>query len=262
MPGTTSIEAVPSRYFITGTDTGIGKTTVTCALAAALAERGVRVGVMKPVETGCEIDSAGNRVAADAVRLKYFSGCAEPLDRVCPVRLRDPLAPSVAARREGTQVDLDVLRAQFASLSESYDVTLVEGAGGLLVPIGDGVTFADLARDWEIPVVVVVGNRLGALNHAQLTMRCAQQEGLSVFGYAVNSLTEQLDVAAQTNIDCLTELLGPSLGVFPWVGRVECSPEHRQRLAQAAEAALDVPSFLRPAATPPERRRVPRRTPS
>jgi len=231
-------------YFITGTDTGIGKTTVTCALAAALAERGVRVGVMKPVETGCDLDSAGNRVAADAVRLKYFSGCAEPLDRLCPVRLRDPLAPSVAARREATEIDLDALRRQLASLTVRYDVTLVEGAGGLLVPIHDGVTFADLARDWGMPVVVVVGNRLGALNHAQLTMRCARQAELTVFGYVVNSLTEQLDIAAQTNINCLSELLGPSLGVFPWVGPVECSPEHRKSLARVAEAALDVSSFL------------------
>lgn len=230
-------------YFITGTDTGIGKTTVTCALAAALAERGVRVGVMKPVETGCELDSDGNRVAADAVRLKYFSGCAEPLERVCPVRLRDPLAPSVAARREATEIDLEALHVQLASLTDDYDVTLVEGAGGLLVPISDGVTFADLVRDWEIPLVVVVGNRLGALNHAQLTMRCARQEDLSVVGYVVNSLTEDFDVAAQTNIDCLTELLGPSLGVFPWVGHVECSPQHRKRLAQAAEEALDVSRF-------------------
>lgn len=227
-------------FFITGTDTGIGKTTVTCALAAALAERGVRVGVMKPVETGCEVDSGGNRVAADAIRLKYFSGCAEPLERVCPVRLRDPLAPSIAARREGREIDVDALHSHLESMTSAHDVTLVEGAGGLLVPIRDGVTFADLARDWNLPLLVVVGNRLGALNHAQLTIRCAAQENLSVAGYVVNSLAEQLDVAAQTNVDLLEELIGASLGVFPWVGRIDCSPEHRKRLAQAAERSLDV----------------------
>jgi dethiobiotin synthetase len=242
LPSTSSL--VPRHcYFITGTDTGIGKTTVTCALAAALAERGNRVGVMKPVETGCEVDSLGNFVAADAVRLKYFSRCAEPLDRVCPVRLRDPLAPSIAARREGMRIDLEALRDELQSMASNHDVTLVEGAGGLLVPVSDGVTFADVARDWGLPLVVVVGNRLGALNHAQLTMRCARQENLSVVGYVVNSLTEQLDVAAQTNIDCLTELIGPSLGVFPWIGGIECTPEHRKRLARAAEAALDVSRF-------------------
>jgi dethiobiotin synthetase len=240
-----------SCFFITGTDTGIGKTTVTCALAAALVERGVRVGVMKPIETGCEVDAAGDRVAADAVRLKYFSRCPEPLDRICPVRLRDPLAPSVAARREGRPIDLDGLRRRLASLAAAYDVTLVEGAGGLLVPLRDGLTFADLVRDWRVPLLVVAGNRLGALNHTQLTMRCARQEGLPVVGYVVNSLTEPLDMAAQTNVDCLAELIGPSLGIFPWVGSIECSPEHRERLARAAESALDVSRFLRTAVASP-----------
>jgi dethiobiotin synthetase len=230
-------------YFITGTDTGIGKTTVTCALAAALSARGVRVGVMKPVETGCEVDSTGELVANDAVRLKYFSRCAEPLDRICPVRLRDPLAPSIAAGREGRTIDVDALHGQLASLVSDYEVTLVEGAGGLLVPIHERVTFADLAREWKMRLVIVVGNRLGALNHAQLTMRCAWQENLSVVGYAVNSLTEQLDIAARTNVDCLAELLGPAIGVLPWLGPIECSPEHRVRLAQAAEAALEVARF-------------------
>jgi dethiobiotin synthetase len=234
-------------YFITGTDTGIGKTTVTCALAAALTERGVRVGVMKPIETGCEVDSVGNRVAADAVRLEYFSRCAEPLERVCPVRLRDPLAPSVAARREGRTVDIDALRDQLESLASDYDVTLVEGAGGLLVPIRDDTTFVDLARDWGIPVLIVVGNRLGALNHAQLTMRCAQAEDLSVVGYVVNTLAPELDVAAQSNIEVLEKLIGPSLGVLPWLGRIDCSPQDRERLAQAAEEAFDVSRFLRAA---------------
>lgn len=235
-------------YFITGTDTGIGKTTITCALAAALSQRGARVGVMKPIETGCEVDSAGNRVAADAARLQYFARCAEPLDRVCPVRLRDPLAPSVAARREGRIIDLDALRDQLESLASDHEITLVEGAGGLLVPIRDGFTFADLARDYEIPVLIVVGNRLGALNHAQLTVRCAQRENLRLVGYVVNSLAAEDDLAARSNIEALVELIGPSLGVLPWLGRIDCSPEDRERLARAAEESLDVSRFLGAAA--------------
>lgn len=231
-------------YFITGTDTGIGKTTVTCALAAGLTERGVRVGVMKPIETGCEVDSAGNRVAADALRLEYFARCTEPLDRVCPVRLRDPLAPSMAARREGRNIDVGALRAQLESLASDYEVTFVEGAGGLLVPICDGVTFADLARDWKIPVLIVVGNRLGALNHAQLTMRCAQQENLRLVGYVVNSLAAEVDLAAQSNIESLAELIGPSLGVLPWLGRIDCSPQDRERLARVAGEAFEMSRFL------------------
>jgi dethiobiotin synthetase len=223
-------QSLHTCYFVTGTDTGIGKTTVTCALAAALAARGVRVGVMKPVETGCEVDPAGDRVAADAVRLKYFSRCT---------------APSVASRREGRTIDTDALREQLELLASGHDVTFVEGAGGLLVPVRDGTMFADLARDWRIPVLLVVGNRLGALNHAQLTMRCLQHENVPVVGYVVNSLAADPDLAARSNVESLAELIGPSLGVLPWLGRIDCSDEHRERLARVAEEVFDVSRFSR-----------------
>jgi dethiobiotin synthetase len=231
-------------FFITGTDTGIGKTTVACALAAALSERGLKVGVAKPCETGCAPDPDGNLVPADAERLRYFSGCSEPLDLICPCRCREPLAPSIALRREGRSIDLAALGATVCGVIARHDVTLVEGAGGLLVPVIGSVTFADLAREWRTPVVVVVGNRLGALNHAQLTIGWARSAGLSVTGYVVNALSPADNTACRTNVDALIELLGPSLGVIPWLGSVQCSHADRTRLAAAARLNLDLSGLM------------------
>ena len=229
---------------ITGTDTGIGKTTVACGLAAALSTRGVRVGVLKPVETGCDVAADGSLKPLDALRLRYFSGSITPLETVCPYRFRTPLAPSLAAKRHGTEIDLATLAAAIRTLTANHDLTLVEGAGGLLVPLTASQTFADLARECQLPLLVVVGNRLGALNHAQLTIRWAQAAGLTVAGYIVNSLGPEETLATQTNVDTLTTLVGAPLGVLPWLGRIDCSDRDRRRLADATDRAIDLPALM------------------
>lgn len=230
---------MPQRaFFITGTDTGIGKTTITCALAAALKRSGRRVGVAKPFETGCDVSADGQLIPADALKLKYFASCDDSLETICPIRCREPLAPSIALRREGIEIDLERLKPAILDIAVRHDVTFIEGAGGLLVPIAPGVTFADLARDWAVPLLIVIGNRLGALNHAQLTVRVAQQAGLEIVGYVVNTLTPDGDVAMQTNIAALTDLIGPALGVFPYLGVIESTTADRERLAAAAEASI------------------------
>lgn len=227
-------------YLVTGTDTGIGKTTVTCSASAALAARDLRVGVVKPVETGCEPDVSGSLSPADAIRLKFFSGCREPLETICPYRFLAPLAPGAAAKREGRTIDVASLGETAAGVIARHDVTFVEGAGGLLVPVRGRLTFADLARDWQLPLLVVIGNRLGAVNHAQLTIAHARAVGLRVAGYVVNTLAAERDLAMETNADLLAELLGPSLGTMPWLGPVECTAADRSRLAAVAEAALNL----------------------
>jgi dethiobiotin synthetase len=234
----------PLAYFVTGTDTGVGKTVVACALAAALAAQGRRVGVVKPFETGCESGKDGRLIPSDATLLKFFSACDEPLDRICPYRWAEPLAPAVAARRAGEAIDLDALRGRMEAVIARHDVTFIEGAGGLLVPICETTTFANLVREWELPLIVVVGNRLGALNHAQLTMRCAQSLGLRVAGYVVNQLSAEPDVAAQTNAAALAELLGPPLGVLPWLGQVSANEQCRERLAEAATTQINLSKLL------------------
>ena len=232
--------------FVTGTDTGVGKTTVLSAIAAALSLQGRKVGVFKPAETGCNLGPDGRRLPADAIQLKYFSGCQVDLDTICPFRLHEPLAPLVAARREGVSIDSEQLVRTHAIIAAAHDITFVEGAGGLLVPITSGATFADLAAFLDALIVVVVASRLGAINHALLTLRHAQSVGLRVLGYVVNFLTAEPDVAARTNVEVLREWYGPPLGVVPFVEAVTMSDECRQRLADTAEAHVRLLDLLVP----------------
>jgi dethiobiotin synthetase len=236
---------VGRSFLITGTDTGVGKTTVASAIAAALRRRMLDVGVVKPVETGCQVAPDGGLIAADALQLRWAAGREdEPVDLVCPLRLRDPLAPSVAARREGVPIELSDLVEPVRQMIARREVVLVEGAGGLLVPVTETATFADLARACELRLLLVVGNRLGAINHARLTLDWARAADLDVAGYVVNTLAAASDLAAHTNVAALRELLGPPLGVFPFLGAVARTASDRERLADAAEASVALDRLL------------------
>ncbi len=231
-------------FFVTGTDTGVGKTTVASALAAATTARGCRVGVFKPIETGCRPDARGVLVPEDANQLKFFASSRETIDTICPYRFEEPLAPSVAAIRDGHEIDVGALVRTVRDLKQRYDLTLVEGAGGLLVPIWGDTTFADLAAQAEIPLLIVVGNRLGAINHAQLTAGWARAVGLETAGYIVNTLSPNQDLAAATNIDVLANLLGPPLGILPWLGEIHCTDDDRRRLAEAAFSSIAISALI------------------
>lgn len=193
---------------------------------------------MKPVETGCPVDAHGIPQPADALALRWFAGRDEPLEVVCPLPLRDPLAPSVAARRQGVAIDVERLVQQIAAFRATCEIGLVEGAGGLLVPLAGRTTFADLAAACRLPLLVVVGNRLGCVNHAALTVGAARAAGLEVLGYVVNTPGPAGDLATETNLALLEELLGPSLGVLPWLGPIERTDADRRRLADLAERHL------------------------
>jgi len=231
-------------FLVTGTDTGVGKTTVACAIAAAAAARGCRVGVLKPLETGCRPDPRGVLIPEDAENLRYFSGCRESIDAVCPYRFAEPLAPSVAALRDGHEIEVDAIVDRIKDFRRRFDLTIVEGAGGLLVPIWQDTTFADLADQAELPLLIVVGNKLGAINHAQLTAGWARAVGLETVGYVVNSLQEKDDLAARTNIDVLADLLGPPLGIMPWMGPITRTPEVRTKLAAAGAHSLAMSALM------------------
>ena len=203
--------------FITGTDTGVGKTFVTCGLAAVLRDYGYRVGVMKPAETGC-LERDGELVPEDALRLKEASGCAEPLEKICPYRLRDALAPSVAAERAEVRIDIDRLMVIYQEINSAHDITLVEGAGGLMVPLLPSFTYADLAGVLKLPVVVIAANKLGAINHLLLTLEHARCKGLRVLGYALNRISNETCLAADTNREVLSNLTGvPCFGELPFI---------------------------------------------
>lgn len=223
--------------FITGTDTGVGKTLVECGLAAVLRESGYKVGVMKPAETGCE-EKDGKLFPQDAFYLKEASGSAEPLERICPYPLRASLAPSVAAEREGTKIDIDFLAGLYREISSAHDITLVEGAGGLLVPILPHYTYADLVKLLKLPVLVVAANRLGAINHLLLTLEHASCRGLRVLGYVLNQVTSEASVAAETNREALLSLtVVPCLGEIPYLNDLETS---RASLSGVVEEKLDL----------------------
>lgn len=219
-----------NAYFITGTDTGVGKTLVAGALAAALAETGRRVGVMKPCESGCdEVDGALS--PRDARFLQAMSGCDDPLDAVCPYRLRPALAPGVAARVEGVAIDPDRLQELFRNLCRRHDVVVAEGAGGLLVPVTDGLLTVDLARLFGAPLIVVGRLSLGAVNHMLLTLREAERAGLAIGGFVLNQTDPAYGPAEETNPGVIQSFTTwPLLGVIPFI------PE-AQRASRAALAA-------------------------
>ncbi len=203
--------------FITGTDTGVGKTFVACGLAGVLRSQGYRVGVMKPAETGCD-EKDGILSPQDAIRLKEASGCSVSLDKICPYQLLDPLAPSIAAERQGVRIDINGLIAIYDEISSAHDITIVEGAGGLMVPLVPSFTYADYARVLKLPMIVVAANKLGAINHLLLTLEHASCKGLRVMGYVLNRLEPALTLAAETNGDVLfTETAVPCLGEIPYV---------------------------------------------
>jgi dethiobiotin synthetase len=191
-----------SALFVTGTDTGVGKTFVACGIATALRRAGRLVAVMKPVETGV-VD-----LPEDALRLRDAAGDAASLDDICPYRLHAPLAPAVAARLEGVTIDVDGLVARIDARRRAGDVLLVEGAGGLLVPIAGRTTYLDLAVRLALPVLVVAANRLGTVNHTALTIRVATAAGLRVVGVALSQPAITTDESAATNAATIAALTG------------------------------------------------------
>jgi dethiobiotin synthetase len=203
--------------FITGTDTGVGKTFFACGLAAYLRALGYSVGVMKPAETGC-LQREGQLFPEDAANLKEASGCAEPIEAICPYRMAEPLAPSIAAERAGVKIDIDRLIAVYDATRAKHDITLVEGAGGLMVPLLPSYTYADLARVLKLPVIVVAANRLGVINHLLLTLEHASCKGLLTLGYVLNRISSESSAAADTNREVLAGLTGvPCLAELPFV---------------------------------------------
>ena len=233
-------EAGLVRYGITGTDTGIGKTVVTCALAARARQLGLRVAAMKPVESGIDerIITDGGPVS-DAERLQVAAGEDDPLPLIRPYVLEEPLAPMVAARRAGVDINLGLLDEARATICTSRQLLLVEGAGGLLVPITPSCSMLDLFARWRCALVIVAGNRLGALNHVLLTVRAAESANVPVRAVILTQHTDRdAGIAEATNFDALVTLLPRhTILRFPWVDRTD----DMSALAAAAEGSgLDV----------------------
>ena len=190
--------------FVTGTDTGVGKTVVGCALARALSARGVRVAARKPVESGCE-PRARELHPFDGAALQKAAGAREDLDVVTPIRLRHAVSPERAAALES--VDLaGAMLVDACDGTGDADFLLVEGAGGFLSPLAADALNADLATALGLPVLVVAADRLGCINHALLTVEAVRSRGLEVAAVVVNAVTAEVD-GAMTNRDDLASRL-------------------------------------------------------
>jgi dethiobiotin synthetase len=200
-------------YFITGTDTGVGKTLIGCALLRSFAAKGKLVSGFKPVAAGCDEHDHNE----DALALRAASTLQLGYGQVNPYCFPRAIAPHLAARHVGVRIEMPRILTSYEELAGQADEVIVEGAGGLLVPLNEDLTFADLARELDIPVILVVGMRLGCINHALLTMEALDRHQLACAGWVANVLDENMP-ALQENIDALRERIeAPLLGTVPYL---------------------------------------------
>ncbi len=214
-------------YFVTGTDTGVGKTLISVLLLRAFAARGLRTVGMKPVAAGCEWRD-GAAYWDDVEQLRAAANVDAVQALVNPYRFEDAIAPHIAAAQSGATIHLDVITRAYDALQAQADVVIVEGAGGFRVPLNDREDMADLARKLSLPVILVVGMRLGCINHALLSAEAIRHAGLPLAGWMANCI----DPAIAQLVACLTALQQclntPLLGVVPWLDTLDFSalPTH------------------------------------
>lgn len=224
-------------YFITGTDTGVGKTRVGTAVVHGLVALGHRVHVRKPVESGCA-DAVEGLVPEDAVALRDAAGAIEPLDEVCRYRLRAAVSPERAAALDGVALDLPALRDACDTPADG-GLVVVEGAGGFCSPIADGALNADLAAALGLPVVLVAADRLGVINHALLTLEAISRRGLQVAGIVLSSPAAAAAGLPMDNAADLERWTGQRVHVLPYGGSVAAgSREADARRLAALVASL------------------------
>ncbi|MBT3504804.1 MAG: dethiobiotin synthase [Piscirickettsiaceae bacterium] len=205
--------------FVTGTDTDVGKTRISVALISLLAEVGHQVAGMKPIASGCEVTAQGLR-NHDAVQLSQQATIKLPYDLINPYAFEPAIAPHIAAEQVGVQIKIDVIQQHFEQIKQQADSVVVEGAGGWLVPINQTLMLADIAVRLDLPVVLVVGIRLGCINHALLTVESIKQRGLSLYGWVANHVVDCAESAAII-ATLKTAISSPCLGVVPVLAEKE-----------------------------------------
>lgn len=204
--------------FITGTDTGVGKTVVACALVRGLRAQGLRVAVMKPVASGSEATAQGLR-NADALALAASAGYEGPYEDLNPYCFEPAISPHIAAKEAGIEIDTSKIRHVYDTLAARADWVLVEGAGGWYAPLNERQTMADIAWGLTVPALLVVGLKLGCLNHAHLTQVGMEAHGVTFAGWVANALDPEFARPAE-NLAALERLLGaPALAHVPYLAR-------------------------------------------
>ncbi len=229
--------------FITGTDTDVGKTVVAAGLTAALRSQNLRAAYFKPVQSGCQEEN-GRLLASDARLAQTMAGLAEPLAVLTPVVLKLPLAPAVAAAQAGVRIDLELIAKAYRDLASRYDFLVVEGAGGLYVPLVDNdFLVLDLARWLGLPVVVVARPGLGTINHTVMTVKTVEQAGLPVVGSIINQYPEHPNLAARTNPEVIEAISGrPILAKVPVIADLE-SDAGRATLIRSLAEIFETPAW-------------------
>jgi len=265
------MEEFKKRLFITGTDTGVGKTVVTAAIAGILTRKGYNTGVMKPVQTGCRRTENGligpdleflTRVVTDSRLWKSKPGTAEQeitktvyrknaqgADPEAKIALPDavysfepPVSPDLAARLAGQSILPDKIIKAYEQISAGHDITLVEGIGGLMVPLGDGYLVRDLILDMDIPVIIVARPGLGTLNHTLLTLETARNSDIDVVGVVVNgSSPDKAGLSEQYNPETIARLGRTKiLGVLPFIPDLDVESGRPGKLIEIASSCLDL----------------------
>lgn len=202
--------------FVTGTDTGIGKTRISCGLLRGFARTGMRSVGMKPVASGSLQTPDGLR-NDDALALQHSASVKLPYDWVNPYAFEPPIAPHIAASEAGVRIELPILLEAYAQVCKHGELVVVEGVGGWQVPLADDLSLPELARALGLPVLMVVGMRLGCLNHALLTARAIQADGLQLAGWIANRIEPEFPRAEQNLTSLQDRLPAPLLGEVPYL---------------------------------------------
>jgi len=226
--------------FITGTDTGVGKTIVAAALVRALKTRGLDIGVMKPVESGCPRAGKNDLIPEDALLLKAAAGSTDSLDLINPYAFEQPLAPALAAEISGVKIREEKIISSYSTLAQNHELIVVEGAGGLLAPLTKDMRNLDLACALNIPVLIVAKNVLGVINHADLTVRVVKAAGAKIVGIILNHASYDRDTAIITNAASIKRWVNAIyLGEMPYLPELDYN-----LLGKTAENSLKLDILL------------------
>lgn len=197
-------------FFVTGTDTGVGKTHVACKLIAAYVAQGYKVIGMKPVAAGCELVD-GVWVNEDVLKLEAVSNVQAPRELINPYSFKEAIAPHIAAEKVGVEINIEVIQQAFNKLRDIADIVIVEGAGGFLVPLNATQCMADLAVTLNIPVILVVNMKLGCINHSLLTVEAIQARNLTLHGWVANLLDQNMRALAENEAALAQRIQAPKL---------------------------------------------------
>jgi len=207
---------IKQSYFVIGTDTNVGKTYIASALIRHFVKAGFQTIGMKPIASGCELNTQGECLNEDVLTLSAASNVQASLDLVNPYHFSPAIAPHIAAEQVGGVIDTDVISHAYDELLKLTDVVVVEGAGGFMVPLNATETLADLVLKLDIPVVLVVGMRLGCINHALLTVEAIKARGLTLAGWVANQVDADMPMFDENLASLQQRIDAPCLSVVGW----------------------------------------------